>query len=73
MMILLMNQDKRMGTKESVSPAPIRLPLFHLAERLSLKSASNVSQRVRQYRLRPEKDKSKQERAWEKRWRNSKF
>jgi putative transposase len=44
-----------------------------IAERLHLKSASNVSQRVRQYRVRDEKDKSKQERAWEKRWRNSKF
>ncbi len=44
-----------------------------IAERLNLKSASNVSQRVRQYRMRPVKDKSKQERSWEKRWRNSKF
>jgi REP element-mobilizing transposase RayT len=39
-----------------------------IAERLNLKSASNLSQRVRKYRLRPGKDKSKQERAWEKRW-----
>ena len=44
-----------------------------IAECLNLKSASNVSQRVRQYRLRLTKDKSKQERAWEKRWRISKF
>lgn len=44
-----------------------------IAERLNLKSASNLSQRVRQYRMRSEKDKAKQERAWEKRWGNSKF
>ena len=62
-MILLMNQDKGMGTKESDSPAPILLPFLHFAEGLNLKSATHVSQRVRQYRLRPGKDKSKQERV----------
>ena len=44
-----------------------------IAERLSLKSASNVSQRVRQYRQRPDREKSTIERTWEKMWRNSKF
>jgi hypothetical protein len=73
MMILLMNQDKVMGTKESVSPAPILLPFLHVAEGLNLKSESNVSRRVRHYRLSPGKDKSKQERAGEKRWRKSQF
>ena len=43
-----MNQDKGMGTKEPDSPAPMLLPFLHLAERLSLKSAGNVSQRVGQ-------------------------
>jgi hypothetical protein len=37
-----------------------------IAEHLKLKSASNVSQRVRQHRLRTEKEKSKLERQWEK-------
>ncbi|MEX2581557.1 MAG: hypothetical protein WD342_21045 [Verrucomicrobiales bacterium] len=35
-----------------------------IAENLKLKSASNVSQRVRQYRLRPDSEKSKLERKW---------
>ena len=43
-----MNQDKGMGTKEPDSPAPMLMPFLHLAERLSLKSAGNVSQRVGQ-------------------------
>lgn len=40
-----------------------------IAEHLDLKSASNVRQRVRQYRLRPDSEKSKPERKWEKKWR----
>lgn len=39
-----------------------------IAERLNLKSASNVSQRVRKYRLRIEREKSKLERKWEEKW-----
>lgn len=52
-----------MGTKESGSPAPILLPSLHLAARLGLKSTRNVNQRVRPYRMKPGKDKSKQDRA----------
>jgi len=37
-----------------------------IAERLHLKSASNVSQRVRQYRLLAPSEKSRAMRAWEK-------
>jgi len=44
-----------------------------IAERLNLKSATNVSQRVLQYRQRPDREKSTIERTWEKIWRNSKF
>ncbi len=40
-----------------------------IAGLLNLKSASNVSQRVRQYRLRPDVAKSRLERTWEKKWR----
>ena len=39
-----------------------------IAERLNLKSASNVSQRVWQYRLKSDQDKSNLERKWEKKW-----
>ena len=39
------------------------------ADHLNLKSASNVSQRVRQYRFKPEGEKSKQERKGVKKWR----
>jgi putative transposase len=39
-----------------------------IADRLQLKSASNVSQRVRQYREKDEKTKPKKEQSWERRW-----
>jgi len=39
-----------------------------IADRLHLKSASNVSQRVRQYREKDEKTKPKKEQSWERRW-----
>jgi hypothetical protein len=44
-----------------------------IAERLNLKSASNVTQRVRQSRQRPDGKKPKLESEREKKWRNSKF
>lgn len=37
-----------------------------IAERLNLKSATNVSQRVRQYRKKTEREKTKQMKTWEK-------
>ena len=54
---------QRNGDKRIRFSCPILLPSLHLAARLGLKSTRNVNQRVRPYRMKPGKDKSKQDRA----------